>query len=124
MAKKNLKKSNVKKKSQRAIEQEEEKKAEEQRQAEELEQKKQRQKHMMAVTKEAMTGIYSLLASVIAWLVDYMGIIALISVILAVFGIHVNRKGNRKYLILSIIALILGGARLIMELYGILRAVL
>lgn len=123
MAKKNLKKSNVKKRSQRAIAQEEEKKAEAQRQAEELEKKKQRQKHLMTATKEAMTGIYSILASVLSWLVDYMGIIALISVVLAFAGIHVNRKGNRKYLILSVIALLLGGARLIMELYGIIHAV-
>ena len=124
MAKKNLKKSGTKKKSQRAIQQEEERKKEEQRQAEELKKKKQTQKRMMDLTKSSMLGIYSIAAAVISWLVDYMGIIALISVILSVFSIRINRKNNRTYFILSVIALIAGGARLLTELYGILISLL
>lgn len=123
MARKNLKKSGTKKKSQRAIQQEEEKKAEELRQKEELEKRKQSQKRLMTMTKETMLGIYSIAAAVISWLVDYMGIIALISVILSIFGIRANRKSKRSYLIMSIIALILGGIRLITELYGIMHGI-
>lgn len=120
MAKGSMKKSKVRARSQRSIDLENEKLAQQKAEEEALVAKKQKQKHQAHVTFQLMLGIYSLLLAVISWLADWMGIIALASIIVGVFGMIKLKDNKDRYYWFSVAAIGLGGVRFIWEMVTVI----
>jgi nucleoside permease NupC len=114
MAKK-LKKANIHKKSNRAIEQAERIQEEEERTEQKKAKYKKDRKDVMDRSIDNMFALWSIGSSVIAWLVDYMGIFAIIGTVLGVLGVRRFSKQKGKYFYLSLAGIVLGLIRLATE---------
>lgn len=121
MAKSGMKKANVHKKSDRAIEHELELQREQELKEKEVQKKKARKQVMMKETAKGMFGIYSLLFAVIAWLIDYMGIVAIISLVLSGVGLYKLKNNKDKYYWMCMGASIFAGIRFIWEAVDIIK---
>ena len=111
-----MKKSNVRGKSKRAIEMEAAKKQEEIETREKGAAKQKQKKENMKQTGRTMLGIYSLVASVFSWLLDWMGVISLAGTVLGVLGIVKLKDNKDKYFWMSAAAAGVGGVRFIMQM--------
>ena len=111
-----MKKSNVRGKSKRAIEMEAAKKQEEIETREKAAAKQKQKKENMKQTGRTMLGIYSLVASVFSWLLDWMGVISLAGTVLGVLGIVKLKDNKDKYFWMSAAAAGVGGVRVIMQM--------
>ena len=117
-----MKKSTTKKRSARAIEQEQQRIAEETAAKEAAEKRVIKRKKLMEESKKIMFAMYGLVFAVISWLVDWMGIVAIISIILSAFGLHyTDRKTTPKYYWMAVGGIALGGARLLFTIVYIIR---
>ena len=66
--------------------------------------------------------LYGLIISIIAWLIDYMGIVALMAVVVSFIGLRkVPEKSGRDYYA-CIAGLALGGVRFVMEMIPLISS--
>lgn len=116
MAKGSMKKSNVKKRSDRAIAMEQERLEQEAKAQAEKERRK-RQSKVMGDTVICMFGFCLM---IVAWLVDYMGIVALMSIIFCIIGLfHSDRNKEPRDWWCCRIGLILAIVRFVLEMYPV-----
>lgn len=102
-----LKKSKVKPRSQRSIEMEEENK----RIIAEMEEKQKKKADSRRYSFCIAASFYSLIFSVIAWLMDWFGVISLMALIAGVIGLRLNTDNIKREKIAAIAGLVLGGLR-------------
>jgi Flp pilus assembly protein TadB len=121
MAKSGMKKAKIHARSERAIQQEQELLQEQQAKENALMKKKQRRKTVMKETMRTMLGIYSLLFTVLAWMIDWMGLVALGALILSIVGIYKLKNQKDKYYWFCVAAAVLSAVRLIWELVNIIQ---
>ncbi|MCR5793757.1 MAG: hypothetical protein K6G61_00245 [Solobacterium sp.] len=115
-----MKKSKVKPRSQRSIEMEEENK----RIIAEMEEKKQKKENEKNYRFTIIASFYSLIFGIFSWLMDWFGVISLVSVIAGVIGLRLNKNNVRRERIAAIIGIVFGGLRLaqqIISYIGILQ---
>lgn len=91
-----MKKSGAKKRSARSIEQEQQRIAEETAAREAAERKSRQRAKLMSDSKVIMLSIYGLAFGIISWLMDYMGVVALIALVLSILGLRVTDKVKTK----------------------------
>ncbi|HAW12511.1 MAG: hypothetical protein PUE44_08175 [Bulleidia sp.] len=100
-----LKKSNVKKKSDRALEHQMALEAEETRKAEELEKKKQRSRDFTNHTMDAVFPIYTMLCAILGFLFAQLGIFSLIGIVLGIIGLRrYKEKKKDKFFYLTLVS--------------------
>lgn len=92
----NLKKSNIKKKTNRAIEHEMMLAEEERRKQEEAEKKKKRARDFTDNTMAAVFPLYTLLCAILGFLFAQIGIFSLIGIVLGIIGLRRYRGGVKK----------------------------
>ncbi|MBR4164556.1 MAG: DUF4190 domain-containing protein [Solobacterium sp.] len=112
-----MKKSKSKPRSQRSIEHENERN----RIIQEEEERKNRKKQSNKLLGDRLFCYYSLSLGILAWLFDYLGIFAILSVAMGIYGfLRVREKKGRDYYV-AIIGLVLGITRLITEIIPLLQ---
>lgn len=112
MAKQKMKKSNVKKRSERSIAYEKE----QQEKAAELEAQKEKRKVMTRNMGNSMICMYGFCIAILSWIFDYMGIFAILSIVLCVIGLHkADRKNHARDYWCDRIGLVLAIIRLMTE---------
>lgn len=101
-----LKKSNVKKKTGRALEHQMAIEAEEARKAEELEKKKKRSRDFTNNTMDAVFPIYTMLCAILGFLFAQLGIFSLIGIVLGIIGLRrYKEKARDKFFYLTLVSL-------------------
>ena len=101
-----LKKSNVKKKTGRALEHQMAIEAEEARKAEELEKKKKRSRDFTNNTMAAVFPIYTMLCAILGFLFAQLGIFSLIGIVLGIIGLRrYKEKARDKFFYLTLVSL-------------------
>ena len=121
MSKSGMKKSSVHPKSEHSLELSEEQQAELKRIDEEDAKRKAIRKKMTKDTGRVMLGLYSLMFAVLCWLIDWMGIIALIATVLGFYGVYKLKTKKDKYYLFCMIAGVAGGIRFVYELIKIIQ---
>ncbi len=121
MSKSGMKSANVHPKSERAAELSEEQQAELKRIDEEEAKRKAIRKKMMKDTGRVMLGLYSVMFAVLCWLVDWMGVIALIATVLGFYGVYKLKTKKDKYYWLCMVGGVAGAIRLVYELVKIIQ---
>jgi hypothetical protein len=113
-----MKKSKNKPRTQRSIEMEEERNEIIRREQEKEEMKKNRTTGIV----NSMFCLYSAAIAVMSWLFDYMGILAMIAMVLGVIGYRrlKEKKGRDYYGAMA--GMILAGLRLAVTLFDLIRA--
>lgn len=112
-----MKKSKTKPRSQRSIEHENERN----RIIQEEEERKNRKMQSNKLLGDRLFCYYSLSLGILAWLFDYLGIFAILSVGMGIYGfLRVKEKKGRDYYV-AIIGLVLGITRLITEIIPLLQ---
>lgn len=113
-----LKKSKTKPRSQRSIDEENRRIAA----VEAYEKQIARRKEDNKVMGMTVLCLYGLIMAIIAWLIDYMGIVALLSVIVSFIGLRTLKEKSGRNYYACIAGLVLGGLRLITELIPLLSS--
>jgi len=119
MAKNKMKKSAHRAPSERALQQAQQQEEKLRQDQLEKEHKEKIKKATMNNTIKIMLGIYSLLFSIMSWLIDYMGIISLIGTIIGLVGIIKLKEDKNKYFYFACIGFSLGLVRFLMQVYFI-----
>ncbi len=113
-----MKKSKTKPRSQRSIEHENERNRILQEEEDRINRKRQSNK----LLGNRLFCYYGLSLGILAWLFDYMGIIAILSLGMGIYGfIRVRGTKGRDYYV-AIIGILLGATRLITEIIPLLQA--
>ncbi|MGM9942288.1 MAG: hypothetical protein ACI32N_09920 [Bulleidia sp.] len=101
-----LKKSNVRKKSGRALERELALQEEERKKAEELETKKKKSQQFTNTTMDLVFPIYTLACAILGFLFAQLGIFSFIGIILGVIGLKRHKgKPRDKYFWINVVSL-------------------
>lgn len=112
MAKQKMKKANVKKRSERSIAYEKE----QQEKAVALEAEKKKRKAITRGMGNTMICMYGFCVAILSWIFDYMGIFAIIAIVLCVIGLNkADRHTHARDYWCDRIGLVLAIVRLVLE---------
>jgi hypothetical protein len=78
-------------------------------------------KKMMKETGRIMMGLYSILFAGLAWLVDWMGIFALIATVMGIIGLVKMKAKKDKYWWMCGAAALFGGIRFVYEMVRVVQ---
>lgn len=115
-----LKKSNTKKKSQRAIDMAEERKLEEEKEQEKKDAILRKKKNYTKNTFDTMFPLYGLIGAVLSVLFNQIGIFSVLAIVLGFFGIKRNQKNKDRFYYIAIADVVVGALTAILFLLFIL----
>lgn len=121
MAKNGMKRSDVHAKAESASKLSKEQQDELARIEAEDKKNKEMKKKMMKETGRVMFGIYTLVFAGLSYLIDFMGILAGISLVLGIIGMRKLKEHKDKYYWFTVAGSVLAGIRLVWEIINILK---